>query len=397
MSLGEAALLEDVRHRLFAPSADTRTIGAEVELIPRFIAGGAPVLATGGSAPNFTDVVRRAASSLHWTESESGGGPPTWEMAGAGRLSFEPGGQIEISSPPLHSCSVLIDSLQSIVDTLSAESRIDGIELLAVGVDPFNDITAVPLQLTSERYARMTRYLESQSEFGTRMMRQTAAIQINLEHGPRPLERWTLLNGLAPYLIAIFANSEMYAGSDSGHASYRAHLWRELDASRTGLPFDEADAAARYLQFALDAGSIKAENGRGEFRRFRSTMDDDEIGMSDWEFHLSTLFPEIRPKEYFEIRSPDAIAIADLAAPLAFVTGIVYDTEATRDALDLVGSPDERLLQPAGREGLRNASIRSRARDLVEVAIAGAARLPAEYLSPEHRRQSADWLRRRLA
>lgn len=396
MSLDEAALLDDVKSRLFAPSPDTRTIGAELELIPRFADSGAPVLAGGSSGVNLVAIVRAVAASLHWQEVATDAGPPSWNFTDGGRLTFEPGGQIEISSPPLRSCSGLIGFLQEIVAALSKEARVYGIDLLSLGADPFNDILAVPLQLRSDRYVRMTRYLEARGDFGIRMMRQTAAIQISVEHGPRPLERWALLNALAPYLVAIFANSSRYAGAETGHASYRAHLWRELDSSRTGIPFDAGDAPGRYARFAFDAGAIGAENGAGEFHTFRSLIADADLDKRDWELHLSTLFPEIRPKEYFEIRSPDAVAVADVAAPLAFVCGIVYDSDASRDALTLLGSPDVSLLRIAGLEGLGNAAIRSRASELIGIAMRGVERLPGHYLSPAHRRHAADWLAKKV-
>ena len=52
-----------------------------------------------------------------------------------------------------------------------------GIQLLARGVDPYNDIEDVPLQLNRDRYARMTRYFDSIGPSGVLMMRQTAALQ----------------------------------------------------------------------------------------------------------------------------------------------------------------------------------------------------------------------------
>ncbi|MDQ6717938.1 MAG: glutamate-cysteine ligase family protein [Gemmatimonadota bacterium] len=394
MSLDEAALIADVRSRLFAPSSDSRTVGAELELIPRYATTNAPVPA--GGHDSLSAVIREIAESLEWREMESEAGPPAWDLPDGGRISFEPGGQIEISSPPLESCSGLIQSLQAVTSALTKSACAHGIELLATGVDPHNDIDAVPLQLVGDRYVRMNRYFAARGKSGVRMMRQTAALQISVEHGPNANERWTLLNALAPYLIAIFATSARYAGRDTGHASYRAHLWRELDPSRTGIPFDSSDAAARYARFALDAGAIRAESGTGEFHSFRSMIDDPSIGMSDWEFHLSTLFPEIRPKEYFEIRSLDAVPFADIAAPLTFVCGIVYDPEATREAVALLGSPDESLLRVAGEQGLGDPKINSISRALVDVALAGAARLPAEYLSPNDRRDATEWLREKV-
>jgi len=200
-----------------------------------------------------------------------------------------------------------------------------------------------------------------------------------------------------PHLIALFANSSRYAGQDSGHASYRAYFWRELDATRTGIPLDEGDPLVRYAEFALEAGARRAENGRGEFHSFRSLLGDASLSREDWQFHLSTLFPEVRPKEFFEIRSPDTIAPEHLAAPLAFVTGLVYDDLAARTALDFLSVPNSSLLRAAGREGLGNATIKAAAASLIDISMEGAARLPRDYLSDEHRDAAAIWLKQKLA
>ena len=61
-----------------------------------------------------------------------------------------------------------------------------GMDLEAVGVDPYNDITEVALQLHRPRYERMTRYFESIGPSGIRMMRQTASLQINIDAGRLP-------------------------------------------------------------------------------------------------------------------------------------------------------------------------------------------------------------------
>lgn len=395
MSVDEKSLYADVRDRLFAPSGGMMTIGAELELIPAHDKTKAPVPIFTEAGISLVSTVRRSADKNGWKEIGETS-PPCWTTDDGSRISFEPGGQIEISSAPQPSCSALIDSLLLISTQLTDTAREAHIELLAVGTDPYNDITSVPLQLQSDRYVRMTRYLNARGEFGARMMRQTAALQISVEHGPKPLDRWRLLNALAPYIVAIFANSARYAGQDTGHASYRAHFWRELDTSRTGLPFDNADPCGRYAKFALDAGALRAENGAGEKHSFRSQLRDDELTHDDWLFHLSTLFPEIRPKEYFEIRSPDVTAPRDVAAPLVFVAGLVYDDRAANAALSLLGEPNEELLRTAGRAGLRDRAILSVARALVGIAVEGASRLPRDYLSAEHLEHAEKWLRSRV-
>lgn len=398
MALEESALVQDVRSRLFLPSpADReRTLGAELEVIPLAADSRLPIVLRDMAA-----AIRGSPESRDWTEQISEPGVPFWTLPDGGRISFEPGGQIEVSSAPSSNCSALIQDLQGTLRALTSASTDSGIELISNGVDPFNDISAVPLQLHSERYSRMTRYMEARGDSGIRMMRQTAALQLSVEHGPRPMQRWRMLNALAPYMIALFANSARYAGRDTRHASYRAHLWRTLDLSRTGVPYDAADPSARYARFALDAGVIRLPAGSGDqgdrFQTFRSLLREPGLGIEDWRFHLSTLFPEVRPREYFEIRSADSIAFQQLAAPLVFVVGLVYDVEAEEAASRILGDPDASLLPKAGELGLRDPAIRAHAEELVQLALAGGAKLGDAYVSRVHRDQAAEWFERRFS
>src|SRR5438105_3573767 len=286
MPLQESALVEDVRSRLFAASHSfsDRSIGAELEVIPLLAETHLPA-----PMPDTIAAIRKIPAGVGWSEEISDSGAPSWSLAGGGRVSFEPGGQIEISSKPFNGCSALIEDLRGAMLALSTAAAGQAIALNATGVDPYNDISAVPLRLHSDRYVWMTRYLEARGDSGVRMMRQTAALQISIEHGPSPKERWRLLNALAPYAIALFANSSRYAGRDTGHASYRAHLWRTLDSSRTGMPYDASDPALEYARFALSAGAIKLPEKRlnrgAEFQSFRSILPHPELRMEDWRFH----------------------------------------------------------------------------------------------------------------
>jgi glutamate--cysteine ligase len=271
-----------------------------------------------------------------------------------------------------------------------------GIELLARGVDPFNDINAVPLQLHRDRYTGMTRYFDSIGPSGVQMMRQTAAFQINLERGEDPKSRWRLLNSLAPIVVAFFANSKVYAGKPTAWASYRAQLWRTLDPSRTGIVYDEAHPIDRYLGFALDAIAMRGAGDGAGYRAFREWMSEPAISRDDWLFHLSTLFPEVRPKEFFELRSADTIEPDALAAPVVFVTGLVYDDDIARRAAEVIGAPSEKMLERAGRLGLADPEIRRIASRLVVLALDGGRRLGGDYIKRQHLEAAYQYFARAL-
>lgn len=399
MSLTEAELLDDVRQRLFSPtsSATPCAIGLELELIPRHVQTHAPALAMGDPRASTAEVLSGLGRRQGWREQSIGGDPPSWTMPDGGSISFEPGGQLEVSTAPQATASAAIESTQNLVAMVGEAMSTVGIELIARGVDPYNDIDSVPLQLHRERYTGMTRYFDSIGPSGVRMMRQTAALQINLERGEDPNSRWRLLNALAPIVVALFANSRQYAGRPTEWASYRAHLWRTLDASRTGIVYDEASPANRYLAFALEAIAMRNGSNGSTYRSFREWIREPGITRDDWLVHLSTLFPEVRAKEFFELRSADTIEPGALAAPVVFVTGLVYDGASARSAADLIGAPSEKLLERAGRLGLADPEIRRIASRLVVMALDGARRLGNDYLRQSHLSAAYQYFARALS
>jgi glutamate--cysteine ligase len=227
----------------------------------------------------------------------------------------------------------------------------------------------------------MAEYLASVSPHGGRMMRQTAAFQIGLDLDDEPWLRWRVLNAAAPYVTAIFANSPLYDGEPTGHRSTRAAVWRALDPARTGLPWAE-DPVEAYLQFALAAPAMLFPTVGGEYRSFGEWLRRAAPTADEWEEHLSTLFPEVRPRGHFELRSCDALPPRFYPAPLALAVGITYDPGALRAAADLLGPPDGALLQRAGRSALADPAMARTAADLVDIALRGCAALGPGYFHP---------------
>jgi len=386
--LDRGALAAHLADRVFvAPAMATltpRRVGAEVELLALDAQTGRPCPLIGEGAPATLPFLRRFAARQGWTEERTPKGAVSFAVHGGGILSFEPGGQIEYASPPSRSLTGLVNRLRGVVLPLRAAAAADGIALLAVGIDPVNPVDRVPLQLDSERYRRMAAHFGRLGPAGARMMRQTAAFQISVDFDDEPRLRWRLLNALSPFVTAIFASSATYAGGDTGHKSFRAHCWRQLDPLRTGLPYGERRPVEAYLDFALAAPAILYPTVEGQCLPFGTWLARANPTLEEWEAHLGTLFPEVRPRGHLELRSADAVDPAWYPAPLAFVTGLAYEPRALRTALDLLPPPDVELLERAGRLGLGDPAIARTAVDLFEVALGAAAALGPRFLEPAH-------------
>ena len=384
--LTRSALLADLAEETFASqvsgSLAPRRLGAEAEFIPVESLTGhrCPIEAEG--VTSTLPFLRRFGEKQGWEEGRTPKGTPCFNLPLGGTLTFEPGGQLEYSSPPCRSASVLLQLLRSVVPSLRAAASAEGIELLALGIDPLNSIDRAPLLIDAKRYRRMAEYLAQRGPAGALMMRQTAAFQVSLDFDDEPWLRWRVLNAAAPYITAIFANSPIYAGEATGYQSARAEVWRRVDPARTGIPYDEQRPVEAYLEFALNAPAILFSPGDGEHRPFGDWLTLADPTLDEWRDHLSTLFPEVRPRGHLELRSADSIDPQWYAAPLALTCGLLYDSRTLRAADDLLGPPDAGLLQRAGRHGLHDPATGRTASDLFELALAGCRRLGSGYFHP---------------
>jgi glutamate--cysteine ligase len=367
-----------VRERLFAPqSSERRRIGLEVEMLPQLTDSGlpCPLETPEGGTRSTLAFLRPYGASRGWRERRSAKGAPYFALPNGSTLTFEPGGQLELCTSATEAISSLLRATTETVTALRSAASDAGITLLSVGIDPENGIERVPLQLYVPRYVEMTRYFDRIGPSGVRMMRQTAATQVSVDPGAEPGERWRLLADLTPYLTAIFANSPRYAGEDTGWRSYRAQCWRQLDHSRTGIPHPELAAEEAYTRFALEAVDMTRADAAGDYRSFAEWAEHGEWTVSQWENHLTTLFPEVRPRGHLEVRSIDALAPEVAVAAVVIIAGIAYDERATREARALLPTADEEMLNRAARCGLRDDGIARTALSVAELGLAGAQTL----------------------
>jgi len=391
-ALTRAALAADLAERVFAgpiaSSLTPRRLGAEVEFIPVESLTGRRCSLEAEGVVSTLPFLRRYGGRQGWRESCTSKGTPCFTLPAGGTLTFEPGGQLEYSSPACRSATSLLTLLRSVVLPLRAAAAGEGIDLLAVGLDPLNTAERAPMLIHATRYQRMAEYLGRLGPSGAMMMRQTAAFQVSVDFDDEPWLRWRVLNAAAPYVVAIFANSPIYAGEPTGHQSARADTWRNLDPVRTGIPYDERAPVQAYLEFALGAPAILFSTLGEEYRPFSEWLTRANPTAEEWQDHLSTLFPEVRPRGHLELRSADAIAPEWYAAPLALTAGILYDSRALRAAADLLPLPDPGLLERAGRLGLHDPAIARTAVDLFDLALTGCAGLGPRYFHPSDLEQA---------
>lgn len=385
------ALLDDLRNTCFAPAGGpgggAPRVGMEAEALVVDATTRRPFPLEPGLA------VRATVPALDWLAMQHGwqarrsvkSAVPEFSLHDGGRVTFEPGGQVEYSSAPHRSASDAVRAARAVFALIARALEPAGAILVFEGIDPLNAVEDTTLQLRGERYARMDRHFWRLGPFGARMMRQTASLQFTLDWGEPTGRgaRWRMLNALVPYLTAIFANSPCYQGKSTGHRSYRRFVWDNLDPLRTGMRDTGDDAAASYLAFALGAPALLVPGGERPCVPFSRWLETGMVTMTDWHTHLSTLFPEVRPRGYLEVRTVDALGPEWFGAPMAFLLGLTYDRQAASQASDLLGDPDPSLLARAGRDGVSDPEIGDVARDLWSIALRGCARLGESVIAEQ--------------
>jgi glutamate--cysteine ligase len=373
-------LVERLRANAFARELPSMTprIGAEVELLPLDARTGDVVSLQDRLLP----FLRSHARARGWGEHASSKGAPNFVLPDGGAVTFEPGGQVEYATPPYFTPGALLNDLRDVIVSLTRAADAEGILLLGAGIDPSNRIEDVPLQVDSERYRQMDEYFATIGTAGAHMMRQTASVQVNVDPVGDPHTTWRMLNAAAPYFTAMFANSSWHAGVNTGEASRRARMWRLLDPARTGVLPCRNDPADEYARFALAAPVIGLRGEDGNYRSLEEWLERG-AGQDLIDEHLTTLFPEVRPKGYFEVRSIDAIAPQWLAAPVLLLAGLAMDTDALSESARLLGNPDAIMLGCAGVAGMRDTHLADVCGQLAAIASAACARQGSGFCSEQ--------------
>jgi len=356
------------------------------------------VRSTGQSFPYFgprgvSRILQELIERYRWEPEEQDGNIIALTRDRA-QITLEPGGQIELSGEPCESIHCTYSEFtQHIRELLEVTEPLD-IIFLGLGMQPvsrLDEIEWVPKQ----RYRIMAPYMLKVGRLGQRMMKQTATVQANIDYSDEKdaMAKFRTGMGLAPILIAMFANSPICDGQLNGYRSFREHIWTDTDKSRSGLvkfAFLPEVSFAHYVEYALDVPMyFMIRNKRYidmthlTFRQFLQYGHNGERAtIEDWGDHLTTLLPETRIKRYIESRSVDSQPPDLMPALSALIKGAFYNSDCLQAAWDLVKgwSWDERMQgyldshKDALSTRVRRYSLLDLARELLEIAWEGLRR-----------------------
>jgi glutamate--cysteine ligase len=296
-------------------------------------------------------------------------------------VTVEPGGQLEISSPPCASLTELIATVDG--DTVALTDLLDPAHLVLAGSGsdayrPSRRLIDIP------RYAAMETAFDRIGPMGRAMMCSTAAVQVCLDAGSTSevAQRWAALHDLGPVLLAAFANSPWLAGLPTGWVSSRMQAWFALDPVRTAPSRVRTDSAAEWdpaedwARRALDTplmcqrrscGSWEVPNGVTFAEWVAGALSGAKPTTADLDYHLTTLFPPVRAHGHLEVRYLDTQPPGQWLVPVAVVAALLSNPAVTAAARDACAAAAGRWAE-AAQHGLRDGVLATAATAVFELA-----------------------------
>ena len=374
-------LSEERRVGLFLEAAKPSTewfLGVEVEVFAFRAADLQPA-----SHSEIVRVLERLQPVTEMAPTFETNGALTGLKGGGQIVSLEPGGQLEFATRPHRALKQLREEILTYCDRLTDAGQAEDIGFWALGHQPYVTVETAP-HMPRPRYERMRAFLSQRGARALEMMHLTGSIQctVDFQNETNLVNKVRTAARVSPFLSALVAASPFSSGRANGFQSIRYQIWLETDDERCGVwpeMYDpEGLTIERYIARTLAAPPmffIRDEVYRDvEPKPFaayvREGFEGQPVTVGDFLDHLTTFFPEVRPKGYVELRGADCLLASEAVAVAGFWRGLLDDEDTRQEVDERLSKMDYaavRALQPqVAQLGLRASSAAGPVVDTVQ-------------------------------
>ena len=187
----------------------------------------------------------------------------------------------------------------------------------------------------------MKKRMKMTGSHGLEMMSSTCCIQTNLDYANENdmFKKVRIGFALQPFVTALFANSSIINKKKSKFLSYRSYIWSNTDKERCGIipeVFSKKFTFEKYVSYLLkvpmyfvvkDGKYIEVGNQNfedflnGKLKKIPKQLPT----LEDLENHISTIFTDVRIKQYIEMRGADSGSWNRICSLPAFWVGLLYN------------------------------------------------------------------------
>jgi len=248
-------------------------------------------------------------------------------------ITLEPGGQLEFSTRPCihlsHIEEVYEQFLADVLPIIEEHQQY----LLCVGYHPQTQIKDIPFN-PKKRYQYMSEYLQKTGKYALNMMKGTASVQVAIDYVSETdfIKKFRVASFLTPLLYLITDNAPIFEGEVYEKYSVRSLIWENTDPHRSGIIKGSLDKNFSYRDYAeyllhskpiciLQEGELKPTGDQSLYKIYKEKK---ELSKEEMEHLFTMVFPDVRGKNYIEIRMADSMPKDLSMAYLAMIKGLFY-------------------------------------------------------------------------
>lgn len=259
-------------------------------------------------------------------------------------ITLEPGGQLEISIEPEEKITELEDRyyqfLKELLPILNQNDQL----LVTAGYQIESKISEIEWN-PKQRYKIMSEYLNKRGKYAHNMMKGTASIQVALDYINEEdfIKKFRIANTLAPVVAALFDNAAFFEGTEYKDYNIRTAIWSNCDSDRCGTikeAFNEDFNYRKYAEYILNRPPILLKQDSGFIstgqKTCREIFKTKNLNKKKLEHVLTMFFPDVRAKNFIEIRMMDSLPPKLNFAAVAFWKGLLYDDDNLEKAYELI-------------------------------------------------------------
>lgn len=264
-------------------------------------------------------------------------------------ITLEPGSQFEVSflyTRDMDQLRAWYDQAMAPVMKLVETQDADVVWSGGLPTVPADEIR----RIDKHRYEYMEAWFARTGNRGREMMKATASVHVSIDYADEAdfVRKVRAANILHPLLAFLMSNTPDYAGQDNPDILLRDSIWSDTDPARTGIPdglFDEGFGYQGYAGWLEQIPVILMADGGTYVPEPDLTVGQtgEKYGWNKAHIQhlLSMAFPDVRVKNFIEIRSADSVKPPYITAYAALIRALFYSRETVDWVLSLAQSADE--------------------------------------------------------